>query len=100
VTAFACSSCGSRAPLCDVCIEQRISWLAGAANLRGDRWAGDVATKVGTAKPWPAFDGRCAAIARHKVEDLGAGEARLEERLARLCWEAAAARYAKLRAGS
>jgi hypothetical protein len=43
-----------------------------------------VAARIARTKPWPAYGGRCASIAREKVEDLGR-DARLREELARLC---------------
>ena len=43
-----------------------------------------MADRVPRKQPWPAYEGRCKAIARDKVRDLGRDEP-LREELTRLC---------------
>jgi hypothetical protein len=76
--------CCSRDQLCDRCLEDALAQLRGVAACRGEYWARSVASRVARTKPWPAYEGRCASIAREKVDDLGR-DARLREELARLC---------------
>ena len=62
-----------RNALCDGCVKKSLAWLTGAAMLRGERWAESVARRRPDlrARPWPAYEGRCAEIARGRVHDLG-----------------------------
>jgi hypothetical protein len=76
--------CCSREQLCDRCLADALAQLRGVAACRGEYWARSVACKVSRKRPWPAYEGRCATIARDKVRDLGRDE-RLREELARLC---------------
>jgi hypothetical protein len=89
---LACPRCGGRPPLCDACVAQDLEQLGGTARARGWAWAGRVIAQVGTSKPWPAFAGRCAELARGKVTDLSRDPRVLEE-LARACWDEARKRY-------
>ena len=86
-----CTACDSIAPLCDACLGQAVTWLAGTAAARGVRW-GQAVRRAATGD-WPAYDAsdRIRAIAGRKVGDL-TSDARLLDRLARAC--AAAAREA------
>lgn len=86
-----CTACGSRAPLCDECLESWLGHLRGTARARGMAWAQHVATTIPPpSRPWPAFEGRAAAIATRKVTDIAAGDERLLAALARECWADAA----------
>ena len=76
--------CCSRDQLCDRCLADALAQLRGVAACRGEHWARGVADRVSRAQAWPAYEGKCASIARGKVRDLGR-EARLREELARLC---------------
>lgn len=72
-----------RTELCDTCLAGAWDNLRGVAACRGDVWAESVAarTKRSRLTPWPAHEGRAAAIARRKVADL-TGDPRLLDRLA------------------
>jgi len=75
-----------------------VYYLESTAWVRGRNWAGRVAAKVGTAKPWPPYEGRAAAIARERVADLEpGGDERILDALARACHTAAAKRWNQLR---
>ncbi len=88
-----CEDCTGSAPLCDRCLAQRLSWLAGNVRALGERWGVRVrrASAVG---PWPAWGDpraeRMQAVARRKVAALAGGDDRLEELLAKECAAAAA----------
>lgn len=56
--------------LCDLCFQGAWENLRGVAATRGEVWADDVARRVRTRRPWPAYGGRTAAIARRKVADM------------------------------
>jgi hypothetical protein len=81
--------CCTRDQLCDRCLADALAQLRGVAACRGEYWARSVAGRHPRNGAWPGYDGRCARIAREKVEDLGR-DARLREELARLCAEWAA----------
>ncbi len=76
--------CCSRDQLCDRCLADALAQLGGVAACRGEYWARSVAGRHPRRGAWPAYEGRCARIAREKIEDLGR-DARLREELARLC---------------
>jgi hypothetical protein len=76
--------CCPRDQLCDRCLADALAQLRGVAACRGEYWARTVADRVPRKRPWPAYEGRCASIARDKVRDLGR-DARLREELAKLC---------------
>lgn len=81
--------CCSRDDLCDRCLADALAQLRGVAACRGEYWARTVADRMPRRGGWPAYEGRCARIAREKVDDLGR-DRRLKEELARLCAEWAA----------
>lgn len=82
-------ACCSRDQLCDRCLADALAQLRGVAACRGEYWARGVADRMPRRGHWPAYEGRCARIAREKVDDLGR-DARLREELARLCTQWAA----------
>lgn len=81
--------CCARDLLCDRCLVDALAQLRGVAACRGEYWARTVADRRARRGRWPAYEGRCATIARDKVDDLGR-DARLKDELARLCVEWAA----------
>jgi hypothetical protein len=82
-------NCPSNA-LCPPCRRRLLDQLSGAAASRGHQWAMAVAKKVSFSTPWPAFEGKCAEIARRKVSDLTSDPTLLEQLAERT---AAAAAY-------
>jgi hypothetical protein len=86
-----------QSPRCQPCIDQTVMWIGGQARGIGDRWARWVAAKVGTERDWPAYEGKCADIARRKVASLSQDEGVLEA-LARRCHAQAAWRWGQIRA--
>lgn len=77
---IACTTCGARPPLCDACVSATVAAMRGHARARGMSWAMAVAERVSpSSRPWPAYEGRAAAIARAKVADLARDERVLEE---------------------
>jgi hypothetical protein len=91
---LSCDRCGFEPPYCDACVDQYLSWLGGTAAARGYAWADRVRARLGDRAPaaWPAFEGRCAAIARRLVGGLCRDE-RVNEQLAERCWAEAKRRY-------
>lgn len=81
--------------LCALCRSRLLEQLSGAADARGYRWAMAVATKVSFSTPWPAFEGKCAEIARRKVVDL-TSDPILREHLAERAAAAAAGEWNRL----
>lgn len=75
--------CCSRTALCDRCLRDQLAQLRGVAACRGEFWARSVAERAWRSVPWPEYGGRCADVARAKIEDL-AVDPRLREELARL----------------
>lgn len=70
--------------------------LRGCAALRGERWGESVARRVGTRRPWPAFEGRAREVALRKVADLSRDPELLELLAAELAqW--AARRWGEIR---
>jgi len=69
--------------LCDRCVDDGLAHLRGVAACRGERWALTVAARCPRlrGRPWPAYDGRAAELARRKVADLTRDD-RLRELLA------------------
>jgi hypothetical protein len=92
----ACPRCDDQAQECERCGGRALAPLLGAASVRGARWAEQVVrTLVGRwPSRWPRSP-RAVGIARRRVLDLGKSEAH-RARLARVCLEAAARRYAEL----
>lgn len=88
-------SCKSEA-LCPTCYDRLRFQVAGSANARGAWWAKSVAAKVSVHQPWPAFDGKCAAIARSKAHDLSS-DPRLREEFAYVIYQAAVSTWETLR---
>jgi len=83
-----CGDCSPRGP-CRNHLECRAHRDAAIAAEIGVGWARFVWLELDVRRPWPTFDGRCAAIARRLVGWLAATEARRDE-LARICsWRAA-----------
>ena len=74
-----------RENLCQLCRQGLWDNLKGTAATRGEAWADHVARAVGRDRPWPAFEGRCADIAKRKVADL-ARDPMLLEMLAAELW--------------
>ncbi len=75
--------CGcKRDHLCSRCSDDAFAQLRGVAACRGEVWAMDVARRFTIMRPWPAFAGRAADLARTKVIDLASDPA-LVDRLAR-----------------
>ena len=75
--------CGCpREHLCERCNDDAFAQLRGVAACRGEVWAMDVARRAPFARPWPAYEGRAADLARGKVGDLTSDPA-LADRLAR-----------------
>jgi hypothetical protein len=64
-------------PMCDVCLAQRLSWVKGIAQARGENWARAVARVVPIDQPWPMTE-RMHAIARRKMDDLASDPRLLE----------------------
>jgi hypothetical protein len=89
-------TCDGKSPRCDACVDQAMFWNAGTAAVRGRRWANETAAKVGTAKPWPPFEGKARDIALRWVRDID-GDPRVSEAFARRCHAAAAERWEDLR---
>ncbi len=73
--------CQATEALCDRCLDEQLSQLAGAAQARGHDWCGSLLNVIPVSKPWPATTERMRAIARRKVSDL-TRDARLRELLA------------------
>lgn len=75
--------CRATETLCQLCREGLFAQLRGAAACRGERWASTVGERkpMLRAKPWPAYEGRAAAIALRKVADL-TRDPKLREQLA------------------
>jgi hypothetical protein len=85
--------------LCAECLDADYGNLSGVAMCRGQLWAERVARHgVDPRRPWPAYGGKSAAIARHLVDGLGR-DARLSDRLAVAC-AAEAARWWSVRGGA
>jgi hypothetical protein len=79
-----------------MCGGRIVAALAGAASLRGRRWAEEVVRTLVLRWPrsWPSSP-RAAEIARRRISDLAKNGAR-QVRLIRFCMEAAQARYLEL----
>jgi hypothetical protein len=95
-TGASCSVCHDQADACERCGGRAIAALAGPAAVRGHLWAERVVRALVARWPssWPRSP-RAVLIARSKVTDLSADEA-LRARLARICLDAAARRYAEM----
>lgn len=80
-----CSACFPDR-LCDEHVKRQLEHLKGVARARGMLWAQD-ARKMGTDAPktWPAYEGKCARLAKLKVSNLSRDE-RVLEALAHECW--------------
>lgn len=87
-------TCARTVPRCDACLRDALYYQKTTAWARGEGWAKSVAAKVGTAKPWPPFEGRAAEIARLKVHDLERNDPRIADALARECHAFAAKTWA------
>ena len=75
--------CGCpREHLCTRCSDDGFAQLRGVAACRGEVWAMDVARRAPAPRPWPAFEGKAAALALGKVGDL-TPDPGLADRLAR-----------------
>lgn len=75
---------------CDACLELSKRCLGGAMFLRGYLWARRVGRRVELRdRAWPAFEGRCAEIARRRARDSESEDPRLVEYLAEICHAAA-----------
>ena len=98
---LSCDRCGARPPLCDSCVDQHLSWLAGTAGARGYAWAQQVVAQIGKDRsrwtPWPAFADKARAIALAKIAGLS-DDARVNEALAQRCHAEAAHLYERHRA--
>jgi hypothetical protein len=89
-----CPECSGQ-QRCEVCA-QSLTHDGGSATRIGREWADRVATTVHDDRPWPAYDGKSADIARRLTGHLTAEHKRAEE-LARLCHRRAARRWKWLR---
>jgi len=76
-------------------VEDVADQLSGAARARGMRWAEAVHKKAPAPRPWPAYDGRAADIARRKVAGLSTHDLVLEL-LAQACWSEAGRRWGQV----
>lgn len=83
--------------LCPSCVNQALMWFSGMACSRGITWAESVARRDRSLlqRPWPAHEGRAAALARDKVADLSR-DPKVIERLAMELSERAAKRWREL----
>jgi hypothetical protein len=77
------------------CATQRDASLAAEI---GAGWAVFVRGQIALRKPWPAFQGRCAAIALRLVAGLADNDERRLD-LARICWWRAGLRWEALESG-
>jgi hypothetical protein len=81
--------CCPRDRLCDLCLAGAFDNLRGTAACRGEIWADRVSCSVPRSRAWPAHEGKAAAIALRKVEDLTRDDRRLEMLAAELArWAA------------
>jgi hypothetical protein len=81
--------CPDRTKLCETCLAGSWDNLRGTAACRGELWADRVACSVPRSRAWPAHEGKAAAIARRKVEDLTRDDRLLEMLAAELArWAA------------
>jgi hypothetical protein len=95
-----CTDCGPRGRCRrhQACLDHRDAWLA--AEL-GCAWADRVWRQVDLRRPWPTFDGPCAAIATRLVAWLTKDVALARRReLAEICSWRAGIRWEALQAGS
>lgn len=90
-----CTACSDRAPLCEACRSQRVTWMRGAAFARGTVWArrARVAGWRGAWPTWAEAGERWRARALDLVRDLTGGDAELGAVLAAECLDAAAAEW-------
>ena len=65
---YACA-CQSTERLCDVCVDEHLSWWRGICQARGESWAQAIAKVTPIDRPWPRTE-RMRTIARRKVDDL------------------------------
>lgn len=94
-----CTDCGPRGRCRrhQACLDHRDAWLA--AEL-GCAWAGRVWRRVDVRRPWPTFDGPCAAIATRLVAWLTKDVALARRReLAEICSWRAGIRWEALQGG-
>lgn len=91
-----CKACDGAADLCNLCGGRALSATAGAASVRGARWAETVVRKLVARWPvmWPRSP-KAVIIAHRWVADLSTRDD-VRAKLARVCLEAAAVRYAQL----
>jgi hypothetical protein len=96
-TGARCPECDDQADLCARCGGRALAATAGSATVRGARWAEQVVAQL--VRRWPARwprSPRALVIASAKVHDLAPDSLDKRVRLARICLEAAARRYAEL----
>src|SRR4051794_32310248 len=92
-----CRVCKNQADLCDTCGGRVLAPLMGPASVRGARWAEQVVRTLVQKWPgqWPRSP-RSLMLAIKHVYDLAPTSVDLQRRLAAVCVEAAAKRYAEL----
>jgi hypothetical protein len=96
-TGARCPECDDQADLCVRCGGRALAATSGAAAVRGAHWAEGVVAQLVRRWPprWPRTP-RALVIASAKVSDLAPDSVEKRVRLARICLEAAARRYAEL----
>jgi hypothetical protein len=89
--------CDDQLDLCERCGGRVLVPLIGPASVRGGRWAERVVAGLVARWPprWPRSP-RALIIATRQVDDLSPASVELRRRLARVCLDAAARRYAEL----
>jgi hypothetical protein len=84
------------AELCAACLRRSIEQLRGGALAGGVTWARRVAQVLrGCERPWPAYEGKAAAVARRRQQHE---DSRLAEAQARAYYDGARAEWERLRA--
>ena len=96
-TGARCPACDDQADHCPRCGGRALAAMAGPAAVRGAHWAEGVVAQLVRRWPprWPRSP-RALVIASAKVSDLAPDSLDKRVRLARMCLEAAARRYAEL----
>ncbi|MGZ3441050.1 MAG: hypothetical protein ACXVDD_16115 [Polyangia bacterium] len=96
-TGARCPECDDQADHCVRCGGRALAAMAGPAAVRGAHWAEGVVAQLVRRWPprWPRSP-RALVIASAKVSDLAPDSLDKRVRLARMCLEAAAQRYAEL----
>src|SRR3954469_24933718 len=96
-TGARCPECDDQSDHCARCGGRALAAMAGPAAVRGAHWAERVVAKLVRRWPsrWPRSP-RALVIASAKVHDLAPDSLDKRVRLARMCLEAAAQRYAEL----